>query len=105
MFNEDMIRIFGDPLNPGDGADDGNIRTTEAMNKAIYALYWYRVDNGLEMPVYFDEPYIDPTGYAMCSANTQKLGDLYRGSILGNCCDDRPMNFYPLLDRIVEWMD
>ena len=41
----------------------------------------------------------------MCSENTQKLGDLYRDFIQNNCCDDRPINYYPLLDRLVEWMD
>lgn len=54
FFNNDMITIFGDPLNPGDGADNGNIRTTEAMNKAIYALFFYRVENQLEFAVAFD---------------------------------------------------
>jgi len=41
----------------------------------------------------------------MCSSNTKMLGDFYRDFILDNCCDDRPLNYYPLLDRLVEWMD
>ena len=51
-------------------------------------------------------PYVDMDQFLTCSETTQKLAEIYAWSYaIGYCCDDRPMNFYPLLDRIVEWMD
>ena len=79
------------------------------MNSAISDLYWFRVYNDLEYAVMFrrqlDMPWFDPRYYSMCSAETQQLANILTSYITYNCCDDRPINYYPLLDRIIEWMD
>ena len=79
------------------------------MNAAIYALYWYRVEWNLENPVMFRRRLIwagpSPDEYAMCSANTRDLGDIYANIASLGCCDERPLNYYPLLDRLISWMD
>ena len=41
----------------------------------------------------------------MCSDNTQELGKLYLNTRVYNSGDTTIENMYPLLDRIVEWMD
>ena len=50
-------------------------------------------------------PYFPPEEYDMCSKYTQDLALIYINYIQGNCCNDEVINFYPLLDRIVDWMD
>ena len=71
----------------------------------MYDLYWFRVDAGLEYPIMFDMMYFDPYEWSMCSSTTRDLAKLYTDHMMWNCCDDRPMNFYPLLTRIEEWLD
>jgi hypothetical protein len=66
-FNEDMIRIFGDPNNPS----APEIRTVEAMEEAIRTLYKFRVDMQLDEATDDEMPQIDQEEYSMCSANTQ----------------------------------
>ena len=105
---QEMVKYFGSPYDPNVFAPP--IRTLEEMNRAIYALFWYRESLGLEVAVLFrrmlDIMVISPMEYMMCSENTQKLGDiLTQKYLMGNCCDDRPMNFYPLLDNLSKWMD
>ena len=41
----------------------------------------------------------------MCSDNTKDLGKLYLNTRVYNSGDTTIENMYPLLDRIVEWMD
>ena len=84
--------------------------TIEQVNDAIYTLFWFRADVGLEAAIMFRRrelmpPYYDPTLWSMCSTKTQKLAEIYTDYMRRNCCDDRPMNFYPLLDRIEEWIN
>ena len=52
-----------------------------------------------------DMMYFDPMEYAMCSANTVELGDILVNYMYTNCCDSRPMNYFPLLDNLVSWID
>ena len=52
-----------------------------------------------------DQPYFPPSAYSMCSSNTQELAEILTNYVMYNCCDDRPLNYYPLLDRITAWMD
>ena len=62
----------------------------------------------MELAIAFRElamMYLPPEAFAMCSEQTQNLGNIFINYIYSNCCDDRPENFYPLLDRIVDWMD
>ena len=96
-----MVRLFGKTALP--------LRTVEQMNDAVNTLYWWRADYGLEHPVMFrrqlSRMYLPPEAYGMCSAATRPLGDIFVDFIYGNCCDSRPMNYYPMLDRLVDWMD
>jgi len=41
----------------------------------------------------------------MCSVNTKSLGSIYQNYIMNNVYEVRHINYYPLLDRIIEWMD
>ena len=41
----------------------------------------------------------------MCSSNTQDLSSIYSTYISNNLYDMRTLNYYPLLDRIIEWLD
>lgn len=86
------------------------ILTEEQLNQAMSAIYWYRADLGLEFPIMFrrrqlDMLWYDEREWSMCSDATKDLAVLYTNYMMYNCCDDRPMNYYPLLDRIEEWMD
>ena len=73
-----MVKYFGTPFDRNVTAEP--ITTLEQMNRAIYALFWYRESLGLEAAVMFrrmlDVLYIPPEEYMMCSANTRKLGDI-----------------------------
>ena len=89
-----------------------SLRTEEEVDEAINALYWWRVNNDLESaPVECnrrrlqDQANNETAIYDECSVNTQVLGDiLIEYTQLGKC-DNRAVNFYPLLDQIVTWMD
>ena len=101
-WNYDMEQTFGQkaPL----------FRTTEDVNSAMYTLYWWRVEYGLENPVMFRRRqlymiYFDPEEYGMCTDDTRTLGDILVNYMYRNYGDDRPMNFYPLLDNLTTWMD
>ena len=41
----------------------------------------------------------------MCSKNTEELAEIYFGTIVWNCCNSAIHNYYPLLDRIIDFMD
>lgn len=73
-----MVKYFGTPFDQSVTAEP--ITTLEQMNRAVYALFWYRESLGLEAAVMFrrmlDVLYIAPEEYMMCSANTRKLGDI-----------------------------
>ena len=55
---------------------------------------------------YDEAPYSE---YAMCSPNTTSLAQIYLNYACDYCRvavkDVRHLNYYPLLDRIVEWME
>ena len=75
------------------------------MNDAIRILFWWRYSFGVENAVVFDQPYMPPSQYEMCSPATREYAEILVGYRYANCCDDRPLNFYPLLDRITAWID
>ena len=86
-----------------------NLTKPEDFSWPIHSLVWWRSGYGLEdMIIYrrrLDQPQFPPDLWEECSPKTQDLAEVYSDYIIDNCCDDRPHNFYPLLDRIVEWMD
>ena len=76
----------------------------------MYYLVTWRGYHGLEVQIAFrrrrlDQPYFPPDQFAMCTDDTAVQGRIFTSYITYHCCDDRPYNFYPLLDRIVAWMD
>lgn len=80
------------------------------LNNPIYSLLMWRAEYGLEEIVASRRrlsmmPPPRREEYAMCSANTKNLVEIFTIYMSQYCCDDRPYNFYPLLDRIIEWMD
>ena len=93
------------------------MRTSEQLDAAILALIEWRAEYGLEKTdgIEFErrlregkqgQPEIDRDEFSMCSANTQKLAEiLYNHKFANLERDERITKYYPLLDRIVEWMD
>lgn len=87
------------------------LRTEEAVDDAVAALFWWREQNDLELSPAecrrrrLKHLTIDPEIYSSCSSNTQQLGDILVDYVMLGDCDDRHLNFYPLLDRIIAWMD
>lgn len=80
------------------------------MEKAFSVLYWWRASNNLELPVDFRRRNLDiwwspESEYEMCSAETQEIASILVDYRAGKSIDGRTLNYYPLLDRIVEWMD
>ena len=76
----------------------------------IYELLMWRLNYDLEQIVMFRRrrlsiPSYPPSDYEMCSPSTQNQAEILANYMVEYCCDDRPMNYYPLLDRIVAWMD
>ena len=41
----------------------------------------------------------------MCTGNTMKLAEILLQYVYQNQYDVRVFNYYPLLDRLVDWMD
>ena len=83
-----------------------NLEYVTDIDNAISALFWYRQQAGLENFAYIHyEPADGWDSYEMCTENTQELGGIYE-SITSKAFDDfRFSNYYPLLDRLIEWMD
>ena len=52
-----------------------------------------------------DMMYIPSTEYAICSENTQVLANIYIENIYQGSGDFRIDAYYPLLDRLNEWLD
>ena len=86
-----------------------NLRTEKEVESAIDELLWWRSNHGLEAMIAYRRRlsvmYIPDETFDMCSSQTYQLGLIYRNSMMDNCCDSRSINFYPLLDRIVSWME
>ena len=88
----------------GRGAEP--LRTPEDVEDAVSAIYWFRNRYGLEDNYYNrDATYFDWNEYQSCSSNTRNLVSIYSSYLSQNQYDYRPYQYYPLLDRIVEWMD
>lgn len=71
----------------------------------MFKLTEWRVYVDLDYDFHIDPSYIDPGRWAECSLQTQQLAEVYANYTYYKCCDSRPHLFYPLLDRIVAWMD
>ena len=86
-----------------------DLETVLDFDRPIGELVVWRAGWGLETMIEFrrrlDMPYYPPSEYRMCSSNTQDLAEILTNYVSFNCCDDRPDNFYPLLNRIIAWMD
>ena len=92
------------------------IRDIDRMVEAFHTLFHFRMDIGLERLEaevacrrMLDMWFIGPDEYAMCSENTRVLASIYLDYMYegaGDCAGDfRIMNYYPLLDRVNEWLD
>ena len=46
-----------------------------------------------------------PSEYAMCSLTTQKQAEAYETARMKWVKDKRRYNYYPLLDRLNDWID
>lgn len=79
------------------------------FSNPIYSLVFWRGEYGLESLIAFRRnlriAYTSPSEYSMCSPDTQNLAQILVDYRMTYCCDDRVYNFYPLLDRIIAWMD
>jgi len=71
-FKESFVKFYGSEEYVAE-----DILTTDRLNSAIYELYYYRADAGLEMepPLFrrrrLDIPYSDQSFWAMCSDPTK----------------------------------
>ena len=98
-----MKEVF---IAPPNSNNQKNLDTEEDIDSAMYALFWYRQSAGLEN--YATDNYEPAAGwdsYEMCTQNTQELGGIYEQIMSNVHTDFRFANYYPLLDRLIEWMD
>jgi len=89
------------------GGDKKDLKDTEDIAEAISTLFYFRSYKGLEDEVYgnYSDFDWDEVETYMCSSNTQDLSSIYTTYISNNLYDMRTLNYYPLLDRIIEWLD
>ena len=84
------------------------MRTLDQMSDAIDALFRYRADAGLEAEAMARRRlsilWIDPEEYAMCSENTQALGDIYV-QFMGDSGDLRALNYAGMLNSLITWLE
>ena len=80
----------------------------EDFNSPMYELVSWRASYGMETMIAFRRrlaiAFTPAEEYEMCSPNTQNLAEILINYSIYSCCDDRSYNFYPLLDRIIDWM-
>ena len=79
------------------------------MEDAISVLFWWRETYGFEYSIMFrrrlDIWWSDPSEYETCSEETSEIAFQLVDYRAGGSIDGRSMNYYPLIDRIIEWMD
>ena len=83
-------------------------RDIDRMEQAFSILFHFRAQLGLEAEIAFRRlsmMYIPESSYAMCSENTKTLASIYVDYMYENAGDARPYNYYPLLDRLNEWLN
>ena len=108
VWNESMNSVFGVGAQP--------LRDVEAIDNAIYTLFWWRVWYDMEYESHdeLDEPYFPPKGVKgvdMCSKQTRALGSVlaiyvnenYRDSSLST---SNSLTYYEsLLSMIINWLE
>mmetsp|Transcript_1288 Transcript_1288/g.1736 ORF Transcript_1288/g.1736 Transcript_1288/m.1736 type:complete len:92 (+) Transcript_1288:443-718(+) len=82
-----------------------SLTTLSEMEKAMGVLFRFRADSGLERQIMLKVAALEDSEFAMCSSNTQKLGKIYQEFYNKYVADTRAINYYPMLDNIVSWMD
>ena len=88
------------------GRGQNPLRTTADVESAVSTIYWFRNRYGLEDNYYNNNQiYFEWSEYETCSSNTRNLVSIYSSYLSQNQYDYRQYQYYPLLDRIVEWMD
>ena len=108
-FDDQMASYFGRWYNEDSFVEP--LRSVAMMDKAIYALFWWRFDWNLEEALMFRRRrqlivfYQPEEEYEMCSEPTKEMAFTLIDYAAGRNVDSRSQNYYPLLDRIVEWMD
>ena len=65
IANWEMKAIFINSTN--------TITTVEEMENAIAAIFWWRVDTGVDFPIMYDEPYFEPLFPGFCTIETTRL--------------------------------
>ena len=92
------------------GRGKQRLRTPEQVEQAIQSVYWFRTNHGMEDSIYsysiYEEDYAYPiyNDYSMCSFTTTRLVDIYSQYISTTRYDMRTLQFYPLMDRLAEWI-
>ena len=99
-----MVNVFVAAPN---GSGLKKIRSTELMEQAIDTLYYFRNANNMEDDYINEE---EPKNYsyeehASCSNNTKTLADILIQYSTMDQWDTRIERYYPLLDRLVKWLD
>ena len=103
-----MMIAFGLPERDIEAARP--ITTLEQMSEAMDTLFNWRFSNGLETVImYFQAPEDaarTPTSYyEMCSEETKAVAKSLADHIMTTCCDDRPINYEPMLTRLSDWIE
>ena len=84
---------------------------TEDFDEPMYWLVDWRSEYDLEVQIALRVRRLDAIppppedNFTTCSEETAEQAKIYSTYIEMNAWDDRPANFYPLLDRMIEWMD
>ena len=86
------------------GADATAITDAEQLEEAAWALVEYREGYGLESLIYYDEPHYPLETFQECTIYTQLIGVVYANYLVRNCCDARPDNLQPFLDRLGQFV-
>ena len=110
-WNDAMHSFFGYPITRGgNDVEQVPLDSVVIMRKALAALYWYRVDLGLEIPVMYRRElsiyYPPPELYFMCSEWTQLLASIYVDDFMMQyCCNADYINYPEMIVDLTEWAD
>ena len=96
------------------GLEADLILTDKQIEKAVQVLYLWRRSWGMEeRGDYYNRlrDLVDDGSsnypeekYGSCSAYTRAQGDILVSYIKQYCCDERALNYYPMLDDLNEWI-
>ena len=101
---DSVVPEFDEVMEAQFGADAVAITDADGLEGAAWALVEYREGYGLESLIYYDEPHYPLETFQECTIYTQLIGVVYANYLVRNCCDARPDNLQPFLDRLGQFV-